>query len=145
MSKIRLGTDEIKYIMLFEKLTGAKVKDCVQEENTTGFLVQRGDMGLAIGKGGANIEKIRNALGRDVWVVEFSDNVNDFIKNLFQPVNIRQIHVQNTSQDKTVVIEVNRQDRRKVIGPNGSRIKIAKKLAQRHYMIDNISVNVSVS
>lgn len=50
MSKIRLGTDEIQLMNLFERITGAKVKDMVQDEGVICFLVGKEDMGLAIGK-----------------------------------------------------------------------------------------------
>ena len=48
MGKIRLKPDEIKYITLFETLTGASIKDCVPQEGVMGFLVKKGDMGLKI-------------------------------------------------------------------------------------------------
>lgn len=142
MEKIRLGSEEIKYITLFETLTGATVKDCVREDNTMGFLVKEGVMGLAIGKGGSNIERVRKAIGKEVWVMEFSDHLPNFIKNLFQPIDIKQVRFQNINNEKTAIIEVNRNDRRRVIGHEGSRIKIAKKLAKRHYGVDDIKIKI---
>jgi len=46
------------------------------------------------------------------------------------------------SEKEEADIEVKRYDRKKVIGHNGVRIKIAKKLAKRHYGIGNINVKV---
>ena len=143
MGKIRLNSEEIKYITLFETLTGAVVKDCVSVQDMMEFLIKKGDMGLAIGKNGSNIEKVRDALGKSVVVMEFSDNTENFIKNLFHPTRIKKVRINGGDNDKIVDIEVNKPDRKKVIGHNGVRIKIAKKLAKRHYNIGNINVNIS--
>ncbi|MBN2250930.1 MAG: NusA-like transcription termination signal-binding factor [Candidatus Altiarchaeota archaeon] len=140
MGKIRLNTDEIKYITLFETLTGATIKDCVQDDESIGFLVKKGDMGLAIGKNGANIERVKKAIGKGVWIMEFSDDVAEFMKNLFQPTRIKQIRVQNADSEKMIVLEINRKDYRRVIGLNGSRIRMAKKLAERHFAVDDIKI-----
>ncbi len=142
MEKIRLGSDEIRYITLFETLTGAIVKDCVKEDDTMGFLVDGGGMGLAIGKGGANIEKVRKIIGKGVWVMEFSSDPPNFIKNLFRPINIKEVRIQTVNNEKTAIIWVGRDDRRRVIGHEGSRIKIAKKLAKRHCGIDDIKIKI---
>lgn len=139
-AKIRLNTDEIKYITLFESLTGATIKDCVQEEEGLGFLVKKGDMGLAIGKAGANIERVKRAMNRNVWVMEFSDDIDEFVRNLFQPTRIRQIRVSDTEAGKILTLEVSRKDSRRVIGQNGSKIKTAKNLVERHFAIDDIKV-----
>ena len=142
MSKIRLNNDEIKYITLFETLTGAVVKDCVEIDNVMAFLIKKGNMGLAIGKNGSNIGKVRKTLSKSILVMEFSENMEKFIKNLFHPVNVKNVKIKGEKNEKMADIEVKKQDRKKVIGPNGVRIKIAKKLAKRHYGIDNINVKV---
>jgi N utilization substance protein A len=142
MGKIRLGSDDIKYITLFETLTGARVKDCIQVENAMGFLVDKGDMGLAIGKNGASIEKVRTALGKGVFVAEFADDASDFVKNMFSPVKIKHVRIRETAEEKVADIDVARNDRKRVIGQEGIRIKIAKELSKRHYNIDNINIKV---
>ncbi|MFH0859608.1 MAG: NusA-like transcription termination signal-binding factor [Candidatus Altiarchaeota archaeon] len=138
--KIRLGTEDIKYMRLFESLTGATVKDFVKEEGAVGFLIKKGDMGLAIGKGGANVEKMRNLVGKSIWIVEFDTDERNFVRNLFQPVKIKDVRFNNTKNEKTAIVEVSNSDKRKVIGHNGSRIHIARQLAKRHFMINNISI-----
>jgi len=142
MGKFRLGTEEIKYMTLFETLTGARVKDCVQVQNAMGFLVNEGDMGLAIGKNGSNIGKVRNVIGKSIFVMEFSDSLNEFIRNLFRPIKTKQIRVYKLNNEKIADININKRDRKKAIGQEGVRIKIAKELSKRHYGIDNINIKV---
>jgi len=141
VTRVRLGPEEIKYITLFESMTGATVKDCVQEADTMGFLVKKGDMGLAIGKNGSNIERVKKALaGKGVWVMEFSEDPGEFVRNLFQPTRLKQVRISDADSQKTLTIEVAKKDARRVIGQNGSRIKIAKRLAERYFAVDDIKV-----
>jgi len=140
MEKIRLNATEIKYITLFENLTGARIKDCVSEKNTIGFLVENGHMGLAIGKNGSNVSRVMKVIGKNIIVVESFPEVKKFISNLFQPFKVRNMRILEEDGEKIAIIEVNKKDRKKVIGSDGVRIKIAKKLAERHFGISNIKV-----
>ena len=47
---IKFSANEIRYIALFENMTGAMVKDCIidDEHGKVTFVVKNGDMGLAI-------------------------------------------------------------------------------------------------
>ncbi|MGC8936000.1 MAG: NusA-like transcription termination signal-binding factor, partial [Candidatus Methanomethylicaceae archaeon] len=67
---MRLTADEMRYIALLENLTGAIAKDCVLEPegNRIIFVIRPGDMGLAIGKNGVNIERARKVIGRNVEI-----------------------------------------------------------------------------
>lgn len=143
VGKIRLGSEEIKYMTLFETLTGARVKDCVQIQNSMGFLINEGDMGLAIGKSGSNIEKVRKTIGKSIWVVEFSEDKIRFIKNLFQPIRVKQVRIHNFEDKRKAIVEVSKRDRQKAIGHDGVRIKIAKNLAKRQFGIEDINVAIA--
>lgn len=143
MAKIRLDTNDIKTITLFESITGANVKDCLATEEGTAFLVAEGDMGLAIGKGGANIERVRNAFGRNVVVAETSSDPATFIANLFAPAPIKNVSFKKTGDEKTAVIEVAARDRSRVVGRDGHRIKLARKIAKRHNIAADIAIKRS--
>ncbi len=140
MSRIRLGSEEIRYMTIFENLTGAGIKDCVYSEDVMGFLVNHGDMGLAIGKSGSNIKKVKRAVGREVVVMEFSDDATEFVRNLFQPIKVRQVRIHISKSNKVAIVEVNRDDRGRIIGHNGHKIKIARSLASRHHNITDIKI-----
>ncbi|MEM2918312.1 MAG: NusA-like transcription termination signal-binding factor [Candidatus Altiarchaeota archaeon] len=140
MEKIKLDANEIKYITLFESLTGAKVKDCVTEKNALGFLIEQGYMGLAIGKNGSNVSKVMKLTGRNIFVMEASDDLKKFLDNLFQPLKIRNSRIFEDGKEKVAILELNKKDRSKAIGQDGVRIKIAKKLAERHFGLNDIKI-----
>ena len=137
---IKLSTDAIHYITLFEKMTGATVKDCITNEDEVVFLVKNGDMGLAIGKKGIAIKKVRDKVGKTTVVMEYSNDPAEFIKNLFKPVNLKEIKITNGEDKKIITITISQKDKKYVIGKNGKNIKRAKVLAKRHHDIGDIIV-----
>ena len=53
--KIKLTSDELRLMSLFQSITSATARDCIMDERMERviFVVNKGHMGLAIGKGGA--------------------------------------------------------------------------------------------
>ena len=58
MGRIRFDINTMKFVSLFESLTGARVKDCIELENGLLFVVEAGEMGKAIGRNGVNIKRV---------------------------------------------------------------------------------------
>ncbi|TMI27099.1 NusA-like transcription termination signal-binding factor [Candidatus Bathyarchaeota archaeon] len=77
--KIKLTSEEMKYMALFESITGATTQDCVIDEKLGRiiFVAKQGDMGLAIGKGGKNINTLRRMTSRQIEVVEYAERTID--------------------------------------------------------------------
>ena len=61
---IKLSTDQMRLISLFQNVTKATARDCLDDEKQDRiiFVVNEGMMGLAIGKGGSNIKSLQNIL-----------------------------------------------------------------------------------
>lgn len=140
MGAIRLGPEEIKYISLFELLTGASAKDCAVTEDSMGFLIEEGDMGLAIGRNGENVGKVRDKIGKEIFLMQSSEDMVRFIKNLFYPAVVKSVRVTETKTGKIATVEVKRWDYKKALGENGRRIKLAKVFAERNFDISNILI-----
>ena len=70
--EIKLTSEELKLIALFQKITRASARDVIDDErmNRLIFVVNEGKMGLAIGKGGSNIKNLQNILKNDIELVE---------------------------------------------------------------------------
>ena len=140
--KIRLTSDEMRYIALFESITGATANDCVIDDDNDRiiFVTKKGDMGLAIGKGGKNINTLRKMVGRYVEVVEHGDTVDELIRNSLAPARIREIRITEKPEKKIVVIEVEPRDKALAIGKNGRTIDKTRMLAKRYFQIDNVLI-----
>ncbi len=139
---VKLGADEMRYIALLEKLTGANVCDCLVDErgNEVTFVVRSGDIGLAIGKGGCRIKRVKQMMGKSVEVIEYSDDPAEFVKNALGPAKVRGVTIAEREGKKVALAEVESLNRGRVIGRGGKNIQRAKLLALRHHDIHDISL-----
>ena len=142
MSEVKLSTEGIRYIALFESLTGARAKDCFEdiENNRLVFVVKSGDMGLAIGKGGDRINRVKKAVGKHVEVIEHSDDPVEFVKNAFHPVSAKNISIAVKDDKRIAYVEVLTKEKGLAIGRDGKNIEKIKKLSLRHHNIDDVII-----
>ncbi|MBS7649805.1 MAG: NusA-like transcription termination signal-binding factor [Candidatus Bathyarchaeia archaeon] len=140
--RIRLKGEEMKFMALFESITGATSKDClIDDENDRIILVaKKGDMGLAIGKDGRNINTLRRMTGRRIEVVEAADDPEQLIRNSLAPAKVRAVRITEKQNSKIAVVEVEPKDKAIAIGKNGKTIDKTRLLAKRYFQIDHVII-----
>ena len=107
---IKFNAHEIRFIALFESMTGAMVKDC-----------------------------IKKAVGRGVEIIEHNDDPAQFIRNILSPAELKSIKIVEKSNDeKIAIVNTDSSNKRIAIGKNGINIERAKLLAKRQHDINNI-------
>lgn len=141
--KIRLTSDEMRYIALFENITGAVANDCIIDDKRDRIIiiVKPGDTGLAIGKRGSRIKILKRMIKKNIELIENADNPIDFIKNSFAPARIKEIRITTRLNNKKVaVVNVEDRDRGIAIGKNGRTAERTRFLAKRYFQIDNVII-----
>ncbi|MDP3104818.1 MAG: NusA-like transcription termination signal-binding factor, partial [Candidatus Methanoperedens sp.] len=125
-----------------ENLTGARAKDCFEdsENNRLIFVIKNGDMGLAIGKGGDHINRVKKAIGKHVEIIEYSDDPVEFVKNAFHPVSIKNVNIVVKDDKRIAYVEVLTKEKGLAIGRDGKNIEKVKKLSTRHHNIDDVII-----
>ncbi|MEM2901865.1 MAG: NusA-like transcription termination signal-binding factor [Candidatus Bathyarchaeia archaeon] len=141
-SRIKLTGEEMRYIALFESVTKATVMDCLIDDksNRLIFVTKQGDMGLAIGRGGRNINMLRKMIGRPIEVVEYSETPEDLIRNSLSPAKVRNIRMAARPDKKIMVVEVEPKDKALAIGKNGRTIDKTRMLAKRYFQVDHVLI-----
>jgi N utilization substance protein A len=142
-SGIRLTSIEMRYIALFESVTGATVKDCIvdDEQSRIIFVVKEGDIGVAIGKGGKNIHLLERMTSKKHEIIEHSENPAQFIKNALKPARVNEIRITERPDGKSIaVVSVNPRDKGVAIGKNGRNAERIRFLAKRYFEIQNVSI-----
>jgi len=133
----------MRYIALFESISGASVKDCIIDEvqEIAIFIVNQGQVGVAIGKGGRNIHTLERMTGKKHEIIEYSEDPVQFMKNALKPAAVREIRVtERTDGKKMAVITVNPKDKGVAIGKNGKNAERLRLLAKRYFDIQNVSI-----
>ncbi|MDH5461583.1 MAG: NusA-like transcription termination signal-binding factor [Candidatus Bathyarchaeota archaeon] len=142
-SGIKFTSREMRYIALFESITGAMVKDCIidDELNRIIFVVKKGEVGMAIGKRGKNIRLLEKMTGKRHEIIEHSDNPAQFIKNALKPARVKEIRITERPDGKTIaVVAVNPKDKGVAIGKNGRNAERIRFLAKRYFQIQHVSI-----
>jgi len=142
-SGIRFTSTEMRYIALFESITGANVKDCIidDELNRIIFVIKEGELGIAIGKGGKNIHLLEKMTGKKHEIIEHSENPVEFIKNTLKPAQVKEIRITERPDGKSIaVVSVNPKDKGVAIGRNGRNAERTRFLAKRYFQIQNVSI-----
>jgi N utilization substance protein A len=141
---IKFTSREMRYIALFQSITGATVKDCIVDDsdlNRIIFVVKEGSIGMAIGKKGKNIHQLEKMTGKKHEVIEHSDNPAQFIKNALKPAKVDEVRITERMDGKTIaVISVNPKDKGVAIGKNGRNAERIRFLAKRYFQIQNVSI-----
>ena len=140
---IKFTSHEMRYIALFQSITGATVKDCIVDPdlNRIIFVVKEGNIGMAIGKKGKNIHTLERMTGKKHEIIEHSDNPAQFIKNALKPAKVDEVRITERMDGKTIaVISVNPKDKGVAIGKNGRNAERIRFLAKRYFQIQNVSI-----
>jgi N utilization substance protein A len=144
MSKgIKFTNREMRFIALFESITGATVRDCIVDEDFDRliFIIKEGDVGMAIGKRGKNISMLEKMTGKKHEIIEFSEDPSQFIKNALKPAKLKEIRISERPDGKTIaVVSVDPRDKGIAIGKNGKNAERIRFLAKRYFQINNVSI-----
>lgn len=143
MPDVKYTIEDLNFMKLFQAVSGIYPRDILQDQkfNRTIIVVDKGSMGASIGKGGQNISYIKKVTGKDVVVVEYSDDMQDFIKGLIgQNVNFNVSESTNSNGSKTVTISVNPESKGLVFGIKGQNIEKIKLLLKRYFNVSQVKV-----
>jgi N utilization substance protein A len=129
-----IGFKERRYIEELRILTKATALDCIIDEKFERviYIIRQGDMGLAIGKKGENIRRMQNVLGKRIEMVEYSGERDEFIANIFRPVQLARIKKEQESGNLVVYL-MKRSDLGTAIGKKGANIEKARLLIRKFW------------
>lgn len=130
---IEFDNDDLKYLSEFEKLTGVIATDYTITNYSLIYIVSKQDLGKAIGKKGANIERLNRFFKKRVVVIADSSDLEEFVRNFFSNVEILSVEIREAMGDKAVFLTVGEKDRGIAIGKEGERVKAAKEFLKNKF------------
>jgi N utilization substance protein A len=144
LSNIKITENEMKYISLLENMTGATIVDCIVDENEDAviFAVKKGEVGLAVGRGGEKIKRFRQMTNKQVEIFEYINDAEKFVKNALKPARVKELRlVDRVRGGRIAMVTVVTKDKGIAIGKNGQNIKKIRFLAKRYFGLDTIVIN----
>ena len=103
-------------------------------------MIKKGQLGRAIGPKAKHLEKLKKTLNKNIKIVEYDENKDRFIINLFKPYKIQSLDMKKINSDIIAHVEVNPRDKSKIIGKNGRNIETIRELARRHHSIKDVQI-----
>ncbi len=137
---ITFNEKTLRYISVFEKVTDAEVVDCIDIPEKVIFLVDQGSIQKAIGKGGKNVTKISDSIDRNVHVIEYSDDPEELLENIFYSYDVKDVTIEEKNDVKHGTVEVAQENKARAIGKDGRNLSIARKIMMRHSDISSVSI-----
>ena len=142
MPEIKLTSEELSLMSMFNSITGATARDVVTDDklNRLIFIVQKGQMGLAIGKEGVSVKKLERAVRRPVEVVEWADDVEGLVRNALGR-HVEEVRVAERLDGTTgVVVIVDPKKKGAVLGLGGKHAEKVRLLARRYFDVTNVQI-----
>jgi len=139
--EIVLTEDTLMYISLFESITKANVIDCMDTDEKLVFVVEAGQGNIAVGKKGENVIRLKDRTGKNIQVVEFSDDPEQFVKNVFHIYEPQKVVIEQRGNITHATITVDPKLKGRAIGKAGKNLRIARDIVNRHHEIHSISVD----
>ena len=140
MVRLKLDLETTGYSLIVERMTGARVKDCFRDDTdeTIYFVVSFGDLGKALGKGGSNIKRIQERLGKRIKIIEYRNTVVGFVKNVIYPLKVESIE----QKDGVIIIrDNNKKTKSLLIGRQGKNLKLLNRAVKRFFNITEVKID----
>ena len=140
--KGKITIDELRYLSIFQEFTGAMAYRCIidKEGGRLIFLVDGSDLGKAIGKKGANVKFLSKLFNKSVEIVEYANDLEQMVKNLFPGVKILDVQVTTRGDEKYVTVKVAEEDKGKAIGRDGKNVRRARLVLSELYGVSRVTI-----
>ena len=140
MSEVLFSKEIMQCIKMAGSITKAAIIDCFITDNKLIFVVEKGQIGLALGPKAKNLERLRNRFKKSIKFVEYDDNKEKFLVNLFKPYKTKSIDFEENGESVIAKVTVELSDKSKIIGKGGKNIEVIRELARRHHSIKDVQI-----
>ncbi|MEE9592295.1 MAG: NusA-like transcription termination signal-binding factor [Thermoplasmata archaeon] len=140
MASITFTGETLRQMALFQDVARVPAIDCLESEAKVLFVVKEGEIGPAVGKGGQNVNKLRQLLHREVQVVEHSDDPTRFIKNIFRNYGVREVTFEERGEATHASVQVDPLRKGRAIGKEGGNLRLARELISRYHDVQSVVI-----
>ena len=140
MTDIMFSNEDMQYINMAINVTKTNIMDCLNLEDRVIFIVQKGQLGAAIGIKAKNLERLRSLFKKTIKFVEFDEDKEKFIINLFKPYKVNNITLEGDDESIVAKVQVDISEKSKIIGKGGRNIELIRNLARRHHSIKDVQI-----
>ena len=128
----------MKLMERFTSITRVGLRDCFIENDMAYFIVDKGNIGKAIGKNGSNVIRLEKIFNRKIKIVEFNSDLLQFIRNVAFPLKIKEIEAED---GRITISAVDLKTRGLLIGRAAKNLRNMESIIRRYFDIKEIRVS----
>lgn len=129
--KFKYDVDSLQKMRGFEKITHTRLKDLVETETKMFFIIEKGSLQKAFGgKDKKNVTKLEEIFKKKVKIIEYSDDVIRFTKNVLAPLKVVDI------KEVEGIITITGPDQKTkglMIGARAGNLRLFEKIVQKYF------------
>ncbi|MSR86151.1 hypothetical protein EXS74_02030 [Candidatus Woesearchaeota archaeon] len=129
---IQYDMQSIGLINVFEKATGAKVKDCFNEGDILVFVVHPKELRKAIERGGEKIHRLMAITKKRIRVIEFNEDIEKFATNLLYPLKPET----EFKDGILLIIGKDAQEKGKIFGREKTNFKRVQGIINKYFKVE---------
>jgi len=133
MNRLKLDQGVLGLCSIVERVTHARVIDGFNENDMYYFVVGTGEIGKAIGERGVHVQRFQQEFGKRVRMIEYNDNLAQFVRNVIYPLKVERIEV----KDKEVILsDSNKKTKSLLIGRESKNLEMINRAVKRFFAVD---------
>ena len=133
MNRLKLDQEVLGLCSIVERVTHARVIDGFNENEMYYFVVATGEIGKAIGERGINEQRLQQEFGKRVRMIEYNDNVAQFVKNVIYPLKVERIEVK---EKEVILSDSNKKTKSLLIGRESKNLDMINRAVKRFFAVD---------
>ncbi len=129
----------MRYVNLFNKITGLRCNHCFEYNNSIIFAVPRKFIVKAIGANNKNLEKLNRLIGKKIKIIAIpngNEDIEGFVTIITKPVRFRGIEIRNDE----VIINAGPQSKASLIGRNKVRLSEMENILGQYFGIKKVLI-----
>ena len=131
-----INMQDMRYLNLFEKITGVRTRFCLKYNNMIMFSIPRSFIPKAMGDKGANLQKISQVIKKRIRILAAPNGVEDAEKFLKAIVNPAEFNSLEVKEGVLVINAGSTQNKAALFGRNKTRFEDMKVIVKDFFGLD---------
>ncbi len=142
LGEITLDTRSLDLIKMFESMVGVPVKDVMETEDVIFFVLEKGGTYKVFTTEDKKkaLEKVKEILKKRVNVLDFSNDPEQFFRNLFYRYKVSALNVTAGESGYVINVKVDPNYKASAIGKGAKNLKTALALSRRYFTIAKLYI-----
>lgn len=129
-----------KLFTMFISMIGAQPLDFFETEGKASFLLDKDDFYQLKKSGLHKLKSISDKVGKDIEIVVYSDDLNEFVENLFRPADVDRINRQKRGEKDILQVYISPWDKGAALGRKSYKLYRARRFLKRQFGIDSVKI-----